>query len=101
MTMKAILLFVLSVLTISASAQQYEIRGTLADTAGKAVSSAAVTLLDPADSTMAYFGVSNGTGQFKISSVKGGNYLLQIASIGYRMQYRPLHVPISGDNDLG
>ena len=98
------LIFLLTVfvaMTSMSSAQQYDVSGILADTTGGPVANAAVSLLETADSTLAFFGVSAPSGQFKIPSAKAGNYLLQVASIGHRMYYKPLHIPATGGNDLG
>jgi hypothetical protein len=81
-------------------AQTFNLHGRLADTAGKPVPNGAVSLLSTADSTMEAFGVSDATGLFEIRAVKAGSYLLQVAGIGYAMLYKPVSMPVSG-NDLG
>ncbi len=86
--MKCLFLFCAVLLAYSSSAQLNNIHGTLADTSGKPVPNAAVSLLDPSDSTMIYFGISDQAGQFRINSVKAGNYLLQAASPGYKIYFR-------------
>lgn len=99
--LSACLLAVLAaVLPLTASAQTQTIHGRLGDTAGKPVVSAAVSLLSPGDSTLEAFGVSDASGLFEIKAVKNGAYLLQVASMGHAMFYKPLFIPVSG-NELG
>jgi len=84
----------------TATAQQHNLYGMLADTSGKPVSNAAVSLLEPSDSTLAFFGISNSAGRFELASVRNGSYLLQVASMGHRIYYKPVRLPVAG-NDLG
>jgi len=82
------------------SAQQFTLHGGLTDTTASPIPNAAISLLNPEDSTMRYFGISNATGQFEIRSVKEGNYLVQVANMGYQILYKRIQVPVK-DNDLG
>ncbi|WP_118975219.1 TonB-dependent receptor [Taibaiella koreensis] len=83
-----------------ASYANYRITGKVSDTATQPLPGASVSLLNPQDSTMVAFAISNREGRFLISEVKSGNYLLQVAVMGYYTEYRSLSVPLEGE-DLG
>jgi hypothetical protein len=59
-----------------------------------------VVLLSPADSTLQFYGVTNKEGRFDIKNIRKGNYLLQVAFLGYETHYQPVAVPADG-NSLG
>jgi hypothetical protein len=94
-------LLLLGCLAATAGATTYKVTGRVADTAGIALPGASVSLLQPEDSTLAVFGISNVNGDFAMTDVKEGSYLLQIAVMGYYTLYRKLTVPAAGGNDLG
>lgn len=78
---------------ISAYSQQ-TISGNIFDTKGSPMPYATATLLNPNDSTLAYFGITNDQGHYEIKNVKAGNYLLQSAYLGHKPFYRDLSVPV-------
>ncbi len=87
--------------TTTVHAQQYTLQGELQDGAGKPVIFVPTSLLHPEDSTLAFFGISNAQGRFEIKAVKSGNYILQVAGMGYRTHYAMISVPTANGNDLG
>lgn len=88
-------------IVITATADTYKITGRITDTTGEALPGASVSLLDPQDSTLAVFGISNVEGGFALTEVKEGQYVLQVAVMGYYTAYRPLTVNAALVNDLG
>jgi hypothetical protein len=96
-----ILCFILSVATINVFPQLSSIKGNICDENGIKIEFAPVVLLLPKDSTIAYFGVSNGQGNFEIKAVKNGKYMLQAAFMGYQTVFREVTLPLAGGEDLG
>jgi len=94
---------ILVLLTVSAGvfAQNNVLTGEILNENGEPMTSSTVVLLNPADSTMAYFGISGTGGQFEIKNIKGGNYLLQIAFIGYETIYSTIDIPYKNGGNLG
>lgn len=91
----------LSFLSISmwGSAQTHSMTGKLFDDLAKPLASGTIVLLNPVDSTMDYFGITNGNGLFEIRNIKAGSYLLQASFMGFRSFYSPIKIPrIEGPN---
>jgi hypothetical protein len=74
-------------------AQQLTMTGILLDEKGKGVEYATVALLNPADSTLAFFGMSGQAGNFEIRNAKAGTYLFQAAFLGYQTFFRKITLP--------
>ena len=87
--------------SLLASGQNYRVRGEIIDESAAPMPSATVVLLEPADSTMQYFGITGRDGAFGIGNIKRGNYLLQVSFIGYTTIYRELSLPNGSGDDLG
>ena len=85
---------------MSAHAQTYSLKGDVEDTVHSAIPFTTISLLQPEDSTLAYFAISNNQGAFELKDVAKGHYLLQIAFMGFRTYYRAIDVPIA-NNYLG
>lgn len=98
--MRLILVCLLAIGNISSFAQLYRLEGTISDEQKEPLQSATVALLNPADSSLAYFGITNTMGRFSIASVKSGNYLVQASFIGFSTFYTNISVPTK-DNNLG
>ena len=93
------LILVLSVAQLSA--QTYSLTGRLYDDRAEPLASGTVVLLNPVDSTMEFFGITNNQGGFEIRNIKEGNYLLQASYIGFRTFYNHLGFPRAGGPDVG
>lgn len=89
------------ILSAGVSAQSNYLKGDILNENGEPLTSSTVVLLDPADSTMQYFGISGTSGQFEIKNIKSGKYLMQVAFIGYETIYSILDVPYKNGGDLG
>lgn len=94
---KYILIFAL-IFPLSLLAQNV-IKGDVIDAKGNPLQFATVALLNPVDSTLAHFGITNSQGQFEISKIPGGSYLMQTAFLGYKTFYKTINIPlIDGEN---
>ncbi len=82
-------------------AQQYTLSGDVLDEKAAPLLYATVTLLNPADSTLAFFGITNSDGHFEIKSVTAGKYLLQSAFLGYKTIYKSVEVPLQSGTGFG
>lgn len=98
--MKNILIIILLLSSTFAYSQRSSLKGVLLDENGEALMYATAVLLNPADSTMAYYGISDKNGLFVIKNVKEGSYILQTGFMGYQSFFRNIDHPIPG-NDLG
>lgn len=87
--------------SVSSYAQVSSVRGEIIDENGSPLVSSTVVLLDPADSTMQYFGVSNTNGRFEIKNIREGRYLMQVAFIGYESLYKMMDMPAADNGNLG
>ncbi len=93
------LLLLISLCPVAALAQQ-NLKGSIFDNQGKALPFATAALLHPADSTLAYFGISNELGAFEIKNVKNGTYLLQSAYLGFKPFYKTIETPLANGGTL-
>lgn len=69
------------------AAALHKLSGNLKDSTGAPVAGASVSLLDPADSTLSVFAISDDAGRFFMPHVKDGDFLLQVAMMGYYTEY--------------
>ena len=81
--------------------QSYSLSGRLYDDKLEPLASGTVVLLNPTDSTLEFFGVSNRAGFFQIRTIKEGNYLLQASFIGFKPLYSAVRIPRQEGSDLG
>lgn len=81
--------------------QQNSIKGHIIEDKGEPLVYATVALLNPIDSTLDYFGVSNSEGQFVIKDIKPGKYLFQVAYLGFQTINRSIIIPYKDQGELG
>ena len=74
---RSLFTLLLVALTAQIYGQTYSLTGRLFDDEVRPLASGTVVLLNPVDSTLEFFGITNATGQFKIQNIKEGDYLLQ------------------------
>ncbi len=91
----------LIVLGLQSFGQSWTLFGDLYDDQAKPLASGTVVLLNPADSTMEYFGITNGQGHFEIRNIREGAYLLQASFMGFRAFYYPITLPRAEGADVG
>ena len=82
-------------------AGQHMLSGRVIGQQEQALSYATVALLNPADSILIYFGVTNDHGNFKITNIRKGDYLMQYSYVGMETYYREISIPIPGNGELG
>jgi hypothetical protein len=99
--MRAILVILLLAFAGALHGQTGTLNGVVHDENGTPMPAATAVLLNPADSTMKYFSVTNAKGLFELKSLARGEYLLQIGFIGYETTYRRISVPAPDNGNLG
>ncbi len=99
--MRTFIVIILFILPSSLFAQINSLKGEILDENAEAMPSATAILLNPADSTLQYFGVSSSSGRFEIKNIRQGRYLLQVAFIGYNTIYQDIEIPFRDAGDIG
>lgn len=94
------LLIIIALFAAHISNAQQDVKGMVMSEGGLPLKFATVSLLNPSDSTLMFFGISNTSGIVEIKKVRNDNYLLQVAMLGYKTIYQPLSVPLE-KNDIG
>jgi hypothetical protein len=90
--MKYIYTLIFSSICMLGFSQTISLNGKIVDQDKKALEMVSVVLLEPADSSLLYYGLTNSAGVFTISNVKPGNYILQSSSMGYQTLTFPIQV---------
>lgn len=101
MKMKRTILFLVMLLPLAAMAQKNILSGDVLDEKGEGLGFATVAILNPDDSTLAFFGITGTTGHFEIRNTRPGNWLMQVAYLGYQTLYRTIKLPLPGDDNFG
>ncbi|MBL0048091.1 MAG: TonB-dependent receptor [Bacteroidetes bacterium] len=91
--MKILYLWFSLLISCNLFAQGHKLHGTVLDENKEALPYASVSLLQPSDSTLAFYGISNTDGFFEIRTISSGNYILQIAYLGKQTLYRTIEIP--------
>ncbi len=100
--MRNFLLFLLLIAGQVAFAQQYGIRGKVMDKEIGGLPSASVSLLQPQDSSVVTYTLTNTEGVFNFNGVGEGKYILKITFVGYGPFIRNITTPSGSDTlDLG
>lgn len=98
---KGLLLAILMLLSVIATAQKREISGILIDNDSKeAVPMVTVQLLKT-DSTFVTGAVTNNSGKFVVEAPADGKYLLKMSSIGYVTLFRQVEILQAGNRNMG
>ncbi len=71
---------------------QQAVTGYIFDEKTKPIPYATLALLEPKDSTLKFFGITDANGFYQIKNVSNGNYLLQASYLGYQTLYKPLNI---------
>ncbi len=98
--MKIILTAILSVIACASFAQSFSLSGEVFADDGSPMVYSSVVLMNPADSTLEAFGITNKAGEYNIQNIKKGNYLLQVSFLGYETYSNQVSVPVD-KNRLG
>ena len=83
-----------------ATGEEYEVRGTVADSAGGGLANAMVVALSREDSVLVKYSLTNRDGHFAIDDLPAGEYILQVTLIGYGAVRRDFDVT-DADFDAG
>lgn len=81
--MKKLALVVLLFAPLLAVAQKFTLRGQLTDTLSSPLPSATIMLLQPSDSSLINFGVSDAKGFFEIKNLNRAAYLFKVSFVGF------------------
>lgn len=86
-----------------AIAQKFTLRGQVVDSLGATLPSATVMLMNPKDSTLVNFGVSDTKGNFEIRNVNKGSYQIRISFVGFGVYQKLVSIdqPAGTVVDLG
>lgn len=99
--MQKIITIVLVLMSFVLKAQHSSISGEVLDIDTKPLPYATVALLNPGDSTIEHFCITNPHGKFEISKIPSKEYLLQIAFMGYETLSRKINLPAPDGGNLG
>lgn len=92
---------ILLVTVLFAQAQRFTIKGSVTDPEHGGLPNATVLLLNPVDSTMTNYALTNTNGVFNIQNVARKDYLLRITYIGYATRIESITPPDGDVLDLG
>lgn len=76
------ILYLLLLLSSTAAAQKITVKGRLLDDSSTPLPSATVMLLNPTDSSLVNFSISNADGFFEMKNLVRANYLLRVTYVG-------------------
>ncbi|MBT3207901.1 MAG: outer membrane beta-barrel protein [Bacteroidetes bacterium] len=80
---------------------QNSINGRLLDEENKTLPFGTIALLNPADSTMKYFGITNKAGVYKITNIKKGDYILQFSFVGKKTIFENITISSKKEENFG
>lgn len=88
-TIPTILLFSIFLISFQLGAQTFKwtLSGSIQDPTNHPLNSATITLLDPKDSTLLTFGISNTKGEFEIRNIREEAVLVQVSFMGFDTYY--------------
>ncbi len=92
--MKNLVFLLLLLTSVTVQAQLQSITGNLFDNEGNPLLYATAVLLDPADSTMLYYAISDMDGAFEIKNIKEGKYIFQISNMGFKSYIKQIEIPL-------
>ncbi|MFD2201292.1 TonB-dependent receptor [Shivajiella indica] len=100
--MKKYIFFLISLVLYSSvqgqiPSKRWTLSGSVQDENGNLLPSATITLLDPNDSTLLTFGVSNPQGNFEIKNLREENLILQISFTGFQSYMQEIKSPVGAD----
>lgn len=101
--MKRVLLaFGVVFVSFAGVAQKYSVMGQVIDTLSNPLPSATVMLLNPKDSSLVNFAVSDARGVFEMKNVNKGSYQIKVTFVGLKPFIKPITTPDTpGTFDVG
>ena len=91
----------LTAMLVQSNGQSGSLKGRLFDEQARPLASGTIVLLNPIDSTLEFFAISNGSGTFEIRNIREGTYLLQASFVGFKAFYSPLNIPRPEGSNVG
>lgn len=91
------ILFIGVIFSSFGQSSRWSITGTIHDEKSNGLPSATITLLDPKDSTLVTFGVSNTTGGFEIKNLRDEALLMQVSFVGFETFHQQINKPHEGN----
>lgn len=88
-----IILFIAIIFSTFSQSSKWSVTGNIQDEKGQGLSSATITLLDPADTTLVTFGVTNPNGAFEIKNLREEALLLQVSFVGFETFQKKITKP--------
>ena len=82
------------------AAPEFDVSGTVVDTAGVGLANAMVVALSREDSVLVKYSLTNGDGHFSIANLPAAEYILQVTLLGYQAVRRDFDVA-GADFDAG
>jgi len=98
---KQLIILIITFCISLTSLAQHTIKGRVIDENGESLSYATVTLLNPVDSTLKFFGVSNLKGIYQIKNIKAGEYIMQFSFVGKEIIYKKITIPSPQGDNMG
>jgi len=98
---KKILISLIAIFFTINSYSQHSIKGKVLSTDNEPLMAVTVVLLNPTDSTMELFGVTNQLGDYEIKNIKKGKYLIQYAFVGMQTLYTEVNIPVNEQGIIG
>ncbi len=80
---------------------QHTIEGEVVNENNEPLGFATVALLNPEDSTLQFFGVTDAEGSYIITGIKESSYLLQYSYVGMKTTFEKIAIPVERGTDLG
>jgi len=90
--MKALLISILVILAQSNILSQHIVTGQISDENGTPLIGATVVLLEPQDSAMVSFAISDNDGRFTLDEVESGPNILQLSFVSYKTDYHNIEI---------
>lgn len=91
------MLFIGMIFSSFGQSNRWSVTGSIQDEKGNGLPSATITLLEPGDSTLVTFGVSNPTGGFEIKNLRDEALLVQVSFVGFETFYQLVNKPNEGN----
>ncbi len=86
----------LCVISFSGYAQKFSIKGQVTDSVSSPLPSSTIMIMNPKDSSLVSFGISDLKGQFEIKNIAKGSYQLKITFVGYAPFSKNFTTPDTG-----
>ena len=94
----SLLLFLILCLGITVSGQKTNVEGLVLNKDGDPLANSSIVLLNPADSTLVKFAFAEKNGKFELKKITPGEYILQIAFLGFENYSALKTIPGDGDH---